>query len=462
MQVVLLSGGSGKRLWPLSNEVRSKAFLRLLPAASGGLESMIERVCSGLAAAGLLSSCCVVTHRTQVEITRRSIGESIPVLAEPHKRGTFTAISLAAAYLRETRGIDPEEVVTILPVDSYVEPAFFSLIARFPQVLAESGADVALIGAAPRSPSTQFGYIVPRPRPEGVPEPEAGETEKYFEVARFAEKPDEAGAKTFIGEGALWNCGVFSCKLGYLLSQAQAGGLHTDYRELLDCYGQLSERSFDVEVIERSQRAVVIPYEGLWEDIGSWDALTPHLGKQVTGAGTLSPDSEGSFLINELSCPIHVIGVKDTVVAAGPDGILVAGKDRAKEIKNALTGEPKKPMVEERRWGISRVLDWSRIGEQGETIVSKVTLLPGGHSSYHLHRHTREMWTVLSGSGEYRLESGPRPMRAGDVIAVPPGAGHALKAGAEALELIVTEIREAGAPAEDIVRITYDWTAPAD
>ncbi|AIQ62075.1 hypothetical protein PSTEL_01980 [Paenibacillus stellifer] len=462
MQVVLLSGGSGKRLWPLSNEVRSKAFLRLLPAASGGLESMIERVCGGLEAAGLLGSCCIVTHRTQVEITRKSIGESIPVLAEPHKKGTFTAISLAAAYLRETRGSDPEEVVTIIPVDSFVEPSFFSLIARFPQVLAESGADVALIGAEPKSPSTQFGYIVPRMLPEGSTGTGAEKTERYFEVARFAEKPDEAGAKTFIGEGALWNCGVFSCKLGFLLSRAQAGGLHTEYRKLLDSYGQLTERSFDVEVIERTQRAVVVPYEGIWEDIGSWDALTPQLGKRVTGVGTLSPDSEGSFLINELSCPIHVIGVRDTVVAAGPDGILVAGKDRAKEIKNALTGEPKKPMVEERRWGISRVLDWTRPGEKGETIVSKVTLLPGGHTSYHLHRHTREMWTVLSGAGEYRLESESRPIRAGDVIAVPSGARHALKAGAEALELIVTEIREPGAPEEDIERITYDWKSPAD
>ncbi|MRN55287.1 cupin domain-containing protein [Paenibacillus sp. LC-T2] len=446
LQVVLLSGGSGKRLWPLSNEVRSKAFLKLLPKEGGGVESMIERVCRGLAEAGLLTSCCIVTHRSQVEITRKSVGGDIPVLAEPLKRGTFTAVALAASYLHSVRKIRSEEIVVVIPVDSYVEASFFKRLQRFPEVLGESGADLALLGAAPQFPSTQFGYILPKGTSSG---------KEYLQVAQFSEKPDEARADYLISQGGLWNCGVFSCSLRFLLSCLEGRGLTTVYQELLERYTQLSERSFDREVLEKTERAVVIPYTGQWADIGSWDALTPFLHGEVTGLGTISADSVDTHLVNELSCPVHVIGAPGLIVAAGPDGILVAGKEQAKRIKEELEGQVMRPMIEEKRWGCSRILDCTHTAEGTEITTSKVTLLPGRHTSYHFHPDAQEMWSVLSGSGEYIIEGMVHPATAGDMVTVLAGARHLLRATTQ-LELIVVEIALSSA-AEDIVRIADNW-----
>lgn len=141
-------------------------------------------------------------------------------------------------------------------------------------MLSESQADIALIGVTPEFPSTQFGYILPSEGSEGT---------SFLNVKQFAEKPDEMAAAEFISCGGLWNCGVFSCSLGYLLSTMVERNLSADYMELVERYDELPERSFDYEVLEHTQRAVVITYTGVWADIGSWDALTPHLQEKVIG-----------------------------------------------------------------------------------------------------------------------------------------------------------------------------------
>lgn len=446
MQIVLLSGGSGKRLWPLSNEIRSKAFLKLLHTENGGMESMIERVCRGLAEAGLLESSCIVTHRSQVEITRKSVGEQITLLAEPQKRGTFTAVALAASYLHSVKKLDPEEIVAVIPVDSYVEASFFKQLLLFPGVLAESQAELALLGVRPEFPSTQFGYILPG---------EGSDSTDFLNVAQFAEKPDEAKAAEFIAKGGLWNCGVFSCTLGFLLSCLEERNLPVDYAPFLDQYDCLPERSFDYEVLEHTRRAVVIPYSGVWADIGSWDTLTPHLQDKVIGRGSVSEDSQGSYLINELSCPVHVICAPGLIVAAGADGILVAGIDQAKRIKQKLEGHaPTKPMIEEKRWGSTRILDFSRSAGM-EVTTSKIIILPGKHTSYHLHKHTKEIWSLLSGSGEYFINGKLQAFTAGGTVMVPAGVKHGLRA-ITPLELIIIEIVD-GPNVEDFVRVSEEW-----
>ncbi|MBY3623195.1 cupin domain-containing protein [Acinetobacter sp. CUI P1] len=446
MQIVLLSGGSGKRLWPLSNEIRSKAFLRLLPTENGGMESMIERVCRGLDEAGLLDSSCIVTHRSQVEITRKSVGDQVALLAEPQKRGTFTAVALAASYLHSVKKIDLEEIVVVIPVDSYVEASFFRQLQQFPSVLSESQADIALIGVTPEFPSTQFGYILPSEGSGGT---------SFLNVKQFAEKPDELAAAEFISSGGLWNCGVFSCSLGYLLSSMMERKLSVDYMELLERYDELPERSFDYEVLEHTRRAVVIPYRGIWADIGSWDALTPHLQEKVIGRGSISEDSKGTYLVNELSCPIHVIGAPGLIVAAGADGILVAGIEQAKRIKQKLEGHAAKPMIEEKRWGSSRILDFSRTAAGVEVTTSKITMLAGKHTSYHVHRHTKEIWSFLSGNGEYRMNGILHAVAAGDTVTVSAGARHGLRA-ITPLELIIIEL-VTSPDVGDYVRVSADW-----
>lgn len=446
MQIVLLSGGSGKRLWPLSNEIRSKAFLRLLHTENGGMESMIERVCRGLEDAGLLESSCIVTHRSQVEITRKSVDDQVSLLAEPQKRGTFTAVALAASYLHSVKKLDPQEIVAVIPVDSYVEASFFKQLHQFPGVLADSQADIALIGVMPEFPSTQFGYILPSEGSGGT---------NFLNVEQFIEKPEEAKAVELISKGGLWNCGVFSCSLGFLLSCLEERNLPVDYAQFLDQYEHLPERSFDYEILEHTRRAVVIPYTGVWADIGSWDTLTPHLHEKVIGSGSVSEDSKGTYLLNELTSPVHVICAPGLIVAAGPDGILVAGMEQAKRIKQKLEGYAAKPMIEEKRWGSSRILDFSITAAGNEVTTSKISILPGKHTSYHFHRHTKEIWSVIFGSGEYLMNGKLQAFTTGDTVMVPAGVKHGLRA-ITGLELIIIELVEYP-DIEDFVRVSTEW-----
>jgi mannose-1-phosphate guanylyltransferase len=449
VRIVLLSGGSGKRLWPLSNEVRSKVFLKLLRSETGVMESMIQRICRELDKVGLLASSCIVTHESQTEITRSHIGCRIPILGEPQKRGTFTAVALAASYWHSVRNVGPEETVAVLPVDSYADPSFFQLLLKFPAVLAEASAEMALLGSVPKFPSAEFGYIVPQAVSSG---------NGYYTVDRFVEKPDPDTAERLIGHKALWNCGVFACSLSFLLGCLAERGIDPAYDKLLHSYERMPRESFDREVLEHTRRTVVMPYAGNWNDLGSWESLTNHLDNHVTGKGDVSPDSVHSHLVNELPQPVHVIGVPNIIVAASPDGILVADKSRANEIKHQLDGVSAKPLYEEKRWGTSRVLDYS-LGEEGgvvrETVTRKVEIYAGKHTSVHLHYRTAELWTVISGTGEYRLDGEIHPLSVGDSLRISAGEEHAIRA---TTTLTLIQIESGGSPGEeDIMRISQGW-----
>lgn len=446
MRIVLLSGGSGKRLWPLSNEVRSKAFLKLLRSPDGGMESMIQRICRGLEQAGLLKCSCIVTHHSQVEITRHHIGGGIPVLGEPQKRGTFTAIALAAAYFHSVAGAGLDETVIVMPVDSFVEPSFFELLQRMPSALADSGADMALLGTVPRFPSDAFGYIVPK----------AGYSAgSYADVGSFVEKPDKATAEILISQGALWNCGVFACSQRYLLSCMAERGIQPSYEELMKRYDSMPRESFDREVAEQTQRAVVLPYDGMWNDLGNWNELSRYLLSRSLGKGKISEDSAGTHLVNELAIPVHVIGAPGLIVAASLDGILVAGKNAASRIKSELGAGASFPMYEEKRWGSISILDISRSDEGRETVISKVRMQPGTYTSYHRHRFVKEAWTMISGSGEYALDGKIHSLSEGDSIFIPPGVPHGIKAFT-LLEFI--QVESGITPVkEDIMRMPPLW-----
>jgi mannose-1-phosphate guanylyltransferase len=445
MQIVLLSGGSGKRLWPLSNEIRSKAFLKLLDGEGGSKESMIQRITRQLAAAGLLPSTHIVTHATQGEITRSQTEGALSVLEEPHKRGTFTAIALAAAFFHSRLKVDREEIVVALPVDSFVEQPFFQAILHCPAVLAQSAADLALIGTSPAGPSSQFGYMVPSPMLED---------QDFRRIERFVEKPDASVAADLIRQGALWNCGVFAFRLGFMLDVMLANGLPLDAGALLGLYGQLPERSFDQEVVEQTANCAAITYGGLWDDLGNWDAFTQHLNNKVTGLGQVENSSTNTHLVNELPCPIHVIDVSNVIVAAGPDGVLVASKQQASRIKDLLKNN-RMPMMEEKRWGVRRTLDYSRHSQAGESLTSKVTLLAGTNTSYHFHQHRTEICAILSGVGECLMDGRVMAIGSGDVLEIAAGVKHSIKA-ITAMEYIETWLGEQ-LDGEDCTRLALIW-----
>lgn len=445
MRIVLLSGGSGKRLWPLSNEIRSKIFLKLLESPDGVKESMIQRICRQLESAGLLPYTSIVTHQSQIEITINHIGDRVPIISEPHKRGTFTAVALAAAYFHSKVHADADETVCIIPVDLFVEESFFHIFHQMPHILSQSQADLALLGTTPTHASSQYGYIVPKIQNKA----------EYYPVAQFVEKPDANHASLLIQKNALWNCGVFAFSLRFMLSYLSNRGLPVEYEEWLDRYEQLPELSFDHEVVEKTGQTVVIPYGGTWNDLGSWDTLANHLGSSVVGLGQVSDDSVNTQLVNELSFPVHVIDVSDIIVAASADGILVASKTNANRIKQQVNSILRRPMYDERRWGTCRVLDYSKTEKETETLIKKIELHAGKNMSYHSHQKRREVWTVISGSGELILEGRLSTIETGDVIQIPCGAKHTVKA---ITPLVFIEVQIGNdLNEEDITRVAVTW-----
>ncbi|MBA9086655.1 mannose-1-phosphate guanylyltransferase [Fontibacillus solani] len=442
MRIIVLSGGSGKRLWPLSNEIRSKLFLKLLPTEDGHRESMIQRACRQLNQAGLLSQTTIVTNRSQVEIIKNQVGEGIPILAEPFKRGTFISIGLAASYFYSKEHDHPDEAICVIPADLFVDAEFYNVLSRLPQILAQSGSELALIGTIPNRPSSQYGYIVPQ---------ENGKKD-YYNVSKFAEKPDEELAASLISDHAFWNCGTFAFSLSFILSRLQDRGLPNQYEELLDRYELFPVTSFDEEVAEKTSHSIVVPYDKTWRDLGDWRVLSNYLGGHVIGRGQITNDARDTHLINELTYPIHVIGLSNVIVAASPDGILVADKDRSNEIKSILH-DSQIPMFEEKRWGNIRVLDHSKTDI--ETLTKKVEMLAGKNTSYHSHQKRKEIWTILSGTGVFILEGVQYSVQTGDVLQIPNGAKHAVKAISplEYIEIqIGNELME-----EDKSRLTTTW-----
>ncbi len=446
MRIILLCGGSGKRLWPLSNEVRSKVFLKLLQSGDGTRESMIQRICRQLDEVGLLPHTCIVTHHSQVEITRNHVGEHIPIIEEPFKRGTFTAVALAATYLHEKLQVDSNETVVILPVDTYADPLFFQMLCRFPDVLLRSKADLALLGTQPDHPSNQFGYIVPI-----LPQ----ENEDYAFVRQFVEKPDKQMASRLMDQQAFWNCGVFAFPLKFMLQYLKDKGHPTQVEAWLTSYKQLAETSFDREVAEHTQSVVVLGYEGLWNDLGSWPALIDQFEDKVIGSGRISDDSVNTHLVNELPYPIEVICVPDIIVAASTDGILIAKKEKANLIKESLAQVPRMPMYGEKSWGSYRVLDYWKDEQGNETMIKKVQMTKGTNTSYHLHFNRQEVVTILSGNAEILMDDKLYMLLAGDVLQIPAGVKHGIKASTnlELMEVLLGNELDK----EDITYFANNW-----
>lgn len=418
MRLVLLCGGSGSRLRPLSNEIRSKLFLDLLPAPDGGRESMIRRLCRQLDEAGMLSSALFVVRSGQTAILRSRIGGSGLIIPEPGRRGTFMAAALAAAYLRSVLAAEPDETVCIMPADPLVDASFFRTIARLPETLAETSAKLALIGAQPAAPSDQFGYIVPSGNMQ---------TEGPAAVERFVEKPDTAEAARLIRRGALWNCGVFALKLGDLLAAMAARGLPDDYGKLLEMYDHRTADSFDREIAEHEPNAVVLRHSGLWQDLGNWESLSGRLGADIVGIGSISAGTRDTQIVNELHIPVHVIGVSGIIAAAGPDGILIADKARSGSVRD-LPQFDRRPLIGEYDWGSERIV-YIDAPDGAERSIALTKLRPGASRRMPADGSSEMLITVLSGSGMLLRDDGSRrPLGRGDAVRMEAGERFALQA----------------------------------
>ena len=344
MNIVLLSGGSGKRLWPLSNDIRSKQFIKIFKGVDGDYESMLQRVYRQIRTVDAVAPITVATSKTQVSAICNQLGDNVSISVEPCRRDTFPAIVLAICYLHDVLKISAEETVVICPVDPYVENEYFAALEELSKLAEQEETGLVLLGITPTYPSEKYGYI--------LPETDAD----VSKVNTFKEKPDAQAAAEYISQGALWNGGVFACKLKYVLEKAHALLDFTDYYDLYAKYETLAKISFDYAVVEQEKNIKVKRFGGAWKDLGTWNTLTEAMEEQAIGQAIMNDQCQNLHVVNELDVPVLCMGLKDMVVAASPDGILVAEKEQSSYIKPFVDAIDQHVMFAEKSWGSFRVL----------------------------------------------------------------------------------------------------------
>lgn len=318
MNIILLSGGSGKRLWPFSGGVRSKQFLKIFRRSDGSKESMLMRMYRMIKEVDPESTVTIATSKDQIQQIKEQLGEQADISEEPARRDTFPAIALAAAYLKK-QGVKENEPVVVCPVDPYVEADYFECLKELSD--ATGKANLTLMGIEPTYPSESYGYIIPV------------DSEHISKVSRFKEKPEAEVAREYISQGALWNGGVFAFKLSYILDISKEIFGMDSYDELFSKYETLPKISFDYAVVEKEKSINVVRFAGSWKDLGTWNTLTEAMDEQESGIA-ITDDCENTHVVNELDIPIVALGIKDAVIVATPDGILVSTKSASEKIKD--------------------------------------------------------------------------------------------------------------------------------
>ena len=422
MHIILLSGGSGKRLWPLSNDVRSKQFIKLFKNENGKYESMVQRVYRQIQTVNSDMEVTIATSKTQVSAIRNQLGNKVSICLEPCRRDTFPAIALAAAYLKDVQGLSEEDCVAVCPVDPYVDNTYYQTVQKLEEIVKEGQSNLVLMGIEPTVPSEKYGYIIPVDKNE------------ISRVAKFTEKPDTETAKEYIKQGALWNAGVFAFKLGYLLNKAHELIDFVDYADLFKKYDTLTKISFDYAVVEKEPNIQVIRYAGQWKDVGTWNMMAEVMADKTKGDVILDDTCKDTNVVNELNIPILCMGCEDMVVAASEDGILVSTKERSGYMKPYVEKIDNPSMFAEKSWGTFTVIDNQ---ENSKTI--KIEMKPNAEMSYHSHSYRSEIWNIISGTGKVCINGESKTVKAGDVVQIPVDARHSIKAN-EKMEIIEIQL----------------------
>ncbi len=424
MNIVLLSGGSGKRLWPLSNDIRSKQFIKIFKTPDGEYESMVQRVYRQIKTADADAAVTIATSKAQVSAIHNQLGDDVGISVEPCRKDTFPAIALATAYLHDVQGIGLDEPVVVCPVDPYVNGDYFEALKVLGEQAAKGEANLVLMGIEPAYPSEKYGYIIPKTK------------NQISMVDTFKEKPDKEPAKTYIAQGALWNGGVFAYRLGYVLDRAHELIDFTDYADLFDKYETLTKISFDYAVAEKEAEIQVMRFAGEWKDLGTWNTRTEAMDEPTIGKTVLNDTCDKVNVINELNVPIVCMGLKNVIVSASPEGILVSDREQSSYIKPIVDKIEQQIMFAEKSWGSFRVIDV----EDGSLTI-KVTLNPGHKMNYHSHQRRDEIWNVISGEGTVIVDDMEQPVNAGDVVTMQAGCRHTISAVTE-LKLIEVQLGE--------------------
>jgi mannose-1-phosphate guanylyltransferase/mannose-6-phosphate isomerase len=458
---VILSGGSGTRLWPLSRELYPKQLLPLV-----GDETMLQdtaRRLTGLAEAGPIVV-CNEHHRFMVAEQLRQVGATpTAIVLEPVGRNTAPAVAIAAltALAAATPGDEP--VLLVMPADHLLKDvAAFHRAVRAGLVAASAG-KLVTFGVVPTKPETGYGYIR-----------RGGGAGPAFPIAEFVEKPDAERAAKYVAAGDyLWNSGMFLFgarryveELGRLAPEMLAsceaalkGAKHDlDFTRLdAAAFGRCPSDSIDYAVMEKTQDAVVVPLDAGWSDVGSWSALheslPPDANGNVTRGDVITEDSTGCYLYSSQRL-VATVGLKDHVVVETKDAVMVAPKDRVQDVKNLVArlkklgrSEPALHREVFRPWGSYDSVDGGTRFQ-----VKRLTVKPGATLSLQMHHHRAEHWIVVSGTARITCDEKVFLLSENESTYIPIGAKHRIENPGK-VELHIIEVQSGSYLGEDdIVR----------
>jgi mannose-1-phosphate guanylyltransferase len=421
MNIVLLSGGSGKRLWPLSNEVLSKQFLKLLKDPKGNMESMVQRVFRMIKHSQPDADIFVSTNKSQADSVLGQVGCNNLIL-EPCRRDTFPAIVLAAAYLKFVKKLTDDEAMIVCPIDAFAEYDYYNNFTEMKRIINNKDAKIALMGVVPTYPSSKYGYLL------------CGDNNA---VTGFTEKPTEKKAESLIASGALWNCGVFAVQIGYILEKASNYIDIQSYEQVLESYETLPKISFDYEIVEKESSIKYCTYDGIWKDLGTWNTLTEEISDSEIGKDIIISECKNTHVFNMLDKPIIVSGLNDSIVVASYDGVLVCSKAQSSFIKPLAEELNTKPMYEKTGWGSYHVLDYK--DNVNASMVKRLNIVAGKSIKKEQELDSTFTISVISGKGILTVADKDNIISKGDVFAVSGEDGYEILAATD-MEYIEVEI----------------------
>lgn len=464
IQPVILCGGSGTRLWPLSRKSLPKQFVPLIKGKSL-LQATFERV-APLAQGVAIWAVANEEHRFLVRDAAEAAGVTCTSILEPVGRNTAPAMAAAALYA------NPSDLLLFVPADHHIpDHEHFLAAIRAGEEAAQEGRIVTL-GVAPTSPHTGYGYI----QVSELITPAKKEEITAFDVLRFVEKPDQSTAIGYLSSGTyFWNAGVFLVRADALLQALQehaedillaatqavskkrtdASFLFLDKEAFAGCRAQ----SIDYAVLEPHDKVSMVPYTGAWSDVGSWNAVAElqqadAMNNRISGNG-LTLAAESTY-INAPHRPVVALGTKDLVIIDTIDAVLVAQVEHAEKVKDVVQALQEKsvPQATEHRFAARPWGQYDNIDEGQGFKVKRITVKPGASISLQLHKHRAEHWIVVKGNARVTRGEEIFKLEQNESTYIPAGMKHRLEnPGTEPLEII--EVQSGGYLEEDdIVRFT--------
>ncbi len=460
---VILCGGSGTRLWPASRESYPKQFIALAEPGRSSFQATAAR----LNDRAIFARPAIITANDARFLVAEQLSQSgiqADILLEPCRRDSAPAVAVAALHAAAR---DPQALVLILPADHAIgDEAKFVASARAACAGARAGY-IMTLGIAPSHPSTAYGYIQPGSLLAGD---SAART-----VARFLEKPDSSRAAELIADGALWNGGYFLFRADVMLDElaAHAPAVLEAAREALaaaardldflrldePAFARAPQISIDYAVMERTERAGVLPVDFPWSDIGTWGALWEIAQRDADGnalRGRVAVRNTRNSLVHSSGEILTtVVGLDDVVVVTTDDAVLVTSRKAAEEVKGLVErlrqrGEPEADAhrLMYRPWG-----SYQRIDIGGRFQVKRITVKPGGRLSLQKHHHRAEHWVVVRGTAEVTVDGVVRLVHENEAAYLPIGCVHRLaNPGKIPLELIEVQVGSYTGE-DDIIRI---------